>query len=108
MTLANPSREGDSWRPGDEPLIAEGVRGVWFDKPDAVYLTFLYAVRPGSGDVGRMLDNLPKDRKVIVPTVLSGRLDGMLRRRNFQMEMVRPGSSPFGEPYFAMVRSVVR
>lgn len=106
-TLTNGSKEGGSWKPGDEPIIAEGVRGVWFDKPEAIYLTFLYAMQPGNGDVGRMLDGLPKDRKIIVPEVLSGRLEEMLRRRNFQMELVNQQGA-FDQPFFAMVRTPVR
>jgi hypothetical protein len=34
--------------------------------------------------VGRWLDTLPMDRKVVVPAVVSGRLAGMLARRGFE------------------------
>jgi len=37
--------------------------------------------RPGA--VGAWLDQLPRDRKVIVPSVVSARLAGMLQRRGF-------------------------
>jgi hypothetical protein len=36
------------------------------------------------GAVGRWLDWLPRDRTVLVPAVVSGRLAGMLERRGFR------------------------
>jgi hypothetical protein len=47
------------------------VRGVLSDTPRI----------PGA--VGRWLDTLPHDRRVIVPAVISDRLRGMLARRGF-------------------------
>lgn len=105
-TLVNPSSLGANWQPGQEPEIAEGVRGIWFDRPDAIYLTFFYAVNPGNGDVSRMLDALPPQRMVIVPTVLNERLRRMLLRRGFQEEVVgHPDDHSFG---LGNVRALVR
>lgn len=83
MNLRNPSTEGDDLTPGQEPVIADGVRGVWFDMPDGIWMPLVVAERPGSGDVGRMLDSLPRDRRVVVPGVIKHKLEGMLRRRGF-------------------------
>lgn len=67
---------------GEEEL-ALGVWGHRFDTPDGIYIPVINAIRPGSGEVGRFLDSLPRDRRVVFPTVLSERLRGMLERRGF-------------------------
>lgn len=74
---------GDTFTPGDEPVVAQGVRAFVFDTADGVYIPWIAAEREGAGDVGRYLDALPRDRRVVFPTVLSRRLAGMLRRRGF-------------------------
>lgn len=66
-----------------EDQLAPGVHGWLFDTPDGIYIPIINADHPGSGDVGRFLDSLPKDRAVKFPTVLSAVLRGMLLRRGF-------------------------
>lgn len=66
-----------------EELLAAGVYGSRFDTPEGIYLPVISAARPGTGDVGRFLDALPKDRRVVFPTVMSPILRGMLLRRGF-------------------------
>lgn len=70
--------------PGEEPLVAPGVRAMVFDTPEGIYIPMIIADREGSGDVGRYLDSLPKDRRLVFPTVISARLRGMLERRGFR------------------------
>lgn len=54
-------------------------RGKWLE------IRAILAGQPRTpGDVGRWLDALPTDRKIIVPAVVSPRLAGMLERRGFQ------------------------
>lgn len=53
------------------------------------------AERPGRGDVARYLDSLPKNRRVVFPTVISALLRGMLQRRGF--ELTSEWSPEFGE-----------
>ena len=68
---------------GNEPLIAPGVRGDVHDTPAGLYIPIIFAEREGGGDVGRYLDALPRDRRVVFPCVISVRLAGMLVRRGF-------------------------
>ena len=66
--------------------IAPGVDGYTVDLGDkGLYVPLLMAKRPGNGDVGRYLDSLPLDRRVVVPGVISGILEGMLERRGFSL-----------------------
>ena len=55
------------------------------DVDGALYVPIIEAERPGSGDVGRYLDSLPRDRRVVIPNVMSERLAGMLERRGFTL-----------------------
>ncbi len=65
--------------------LAPGVLGYTVDMPDGTLnIPYIQAERPGSGDVARYLDSLPRDRRVCVPCVLSERLWMMLERRGFQ------------------------
>lgn len=64
-------------------LLAAGVLGYTVEEDDELYIPVIMAVEEGSGDVGRYLDALPKDRTVKVPEVASERLRGMLERRGF-------------------------
>jgi hypothetical protein len=66
-----------------EELLAAGVYGWRFDTPEGIYFPVISAARPGTGDVGRFLDALPKDRRVVFSTVMSVILRGMLLRRGF-------------------------
>lgn len=83
MTLQGACEEGVVFQPGQEPELGPGVRGVLFDQEDRIVIAVLYATEPGSGDVGRYLDALPKDRLIIFSCVISPRLRGMLERRGY-------------------------
>ena len=63
--------------------LAPGVVGYTVDVGPDLYVPLIEASKPGSGDVGRYLDSLPRDRRVVVPNVISARLEGMLARRGF-------------------------
>ncbi len=63
--------------------IAPGVVGYTMERPEALYIPFIQAVREGSGDVGRFLNSLPMTQTIRVPNVVSSRLEGMLKRRGF-------------------------
>jgi hypothetical protein len=75
---------GSYYEPGQEPLVAPGVRAIMFDVPEGIYVPFVMAASQGAGDVGRWLDGLPPDRRIVFPSVLSARLRGMLQRRGYQ------------------------
>jgi len=79
--ILNWSKEGEPLIPGQEPVLANGVRGCAFDMPNGIYIPMIAADKPGSGDVGRFLDALPKDRRVVFPTVISQELAASLPRR---------------------------
>lgn len=64
--------------------LAPGVYGWTRDTHDgALEIASLRAAHEGDGAVGRYLDALPTDRRVIVPLVTNPRLAGMLARRGF-------------------------
>lgn len=64
--------------------LAPNVLGYTIDgDDDSLWIPVIQAADEGAGDVGRYLDTLPHDRRVVVPTVLSSRLAGMLHRRGF-------------------------
>lgn len=67
-----------------EHELAPGVYGWTRDLSDgSLEIPSLRAESEGSGAVGRYLDGLPKDRKIVVPLVTNPRLAGMLERRGF-------------------------
>lgn len=83
--------------------LAPGVRGYTVDMGEqGLYIPLIDAEAPGSGDVGRYLDSLPKDRRVVVPNVISARLAGMLDRRGFVV--VQEWAEQFGEYVECYVR----
>ena len=43
----------------------------------------VFSDRPGEGNMGKFLDSLPRDRRVVFPTVVNSVLEGMLARRGF-------------------------
>jgi len=54
---------------------------------DTLWLS-LFAIEPhelGQGHASAFLDRLPRDRRVLVPNVLSGKLSAMLERRGFHL-----------------------
>jgi hypothetical protein len=64
--------------------VAPGVLAEVIDDGGPLEVRSVLADEPGvPGAVGRWLDTLPRDRKVIVPAVVSPRLAGMLVRRGF-------------------------
>lgn len=79
----------------DYPRVAPGVRGEVVERQVPVvgrdlkgldrytFVNIVVAEREGNGDVGRWLDSLPRDHVVIVTSVISERLKGMLERRGF-------------------------
>lgn len=85
-----------------EVNIAPGVHGQVFDTPNGIYIPVISADNPGSGDVARFLDGLPKDRDIKFTCVLSPILRGMLLRRGY----VDAGefSEEFGENVDVMIR----
>ena len=85
-----------------EQVLAPGVHGWLFDTPNGIYIPIITADRPGSGEVGRFLDGLPKDRDVKFPCVLSPILRGMLLRRGFV------DGEEFSEDYGETVDLMVR
>ena len=66
-----------------QPLAA-GVWGLTRDDPDgSLVVVMIVAEQEGTGAVGKYLDALPVDRRVIVEACISLRLAGMLERRGF-------------------------
>ena len=64
--------------------LAPGVMGYATCGPGGeVYVPFIEATKPGTGDVGRFLDSLAPGTKV--PNVISGQLVGMLERRGWML-----------------------
>lgn len=65
--------------------VADGVLADVLDNGVWVEVRGVMASEPRvPGAVGRWLDMLPTDRRVIVPAVISERLEGMLDRRGFK------------------------
>jgi hypothetical protein len=64
-------------------MLAPGVYGYAIECERGLYIPWIAAESEGSGIVGKFLDELPRDRRVVFPTVLSDRLAGMLLRRGF-------------------------
>lgn len=80
--------QGDAVVPGAEPWLSFGVRGTAFDLgADGIYIPLISAEWPGNGDVSRFLNGLTRARRVVVPTVISGKLRSMLLRRGFVDEI---------------------
>lgn len=64
--------------------LAPGVFGFTRTEPDGtLVIPMIAAKHPGAGDVGRYLDGLPTNRRIIVEACISIRLAGMLKRRGF-------------------------
>ena len=71
---------------GNERL-ADGVLGYSADTDHGLYIPFIMAEVQGDGRVGKYLDSLPRDRRVVFPTILSMRLAEMLIRRGFHSDI---------------------
>lgn len=63
--------------------LGPGVSGYSVDTEAGLYIPVVQASNPGNGDVGRWLDSLPKDRRIVFASVFSTRLVGMLERRGW-------------------------
>lgn len=63
--------------------VAPGVLGYTVDHEGELWIPTIYAEHERNGDVGRYLDTLPTDRRVVVPNVVNPILRGMLQRRGF-------------------------
>jgi hypothetical protein len=67
--------------------VAPGVLAHVIDRGKWLEVRSVMAATPRvPGAVGRWLDTLPADRKVVVSAVVSGRLASMLHRRGFTAE----------------------
>jgi hypothetical protein len=76
------SRENSPLIPGQEELIAPGVRGyAILGETGKINIPLVIAEREGSGDVGRFIDSLSS--RCVFPCVISLRLALMLFRRGF-------------------------
>lgn len=99
MELRANAKDGDPCFPGQEPEIAPGVRGyVMEDQKGVFWIPLIRASTPGNGDVGRFLDDLPTDRSIVFPTILSPKLQGMLHRRGFKTILVEGAEAMKREP----------
>lgn len=81
MAITHWSKVGETVQPGQEPEIAPGVRGIAFDMFDGIYIPLIRGERIGT--VSPFLDDLPTDRRVVFPNVVSAKLRDMLTRRGF-------------------------
>ena len=78
----------DAGDPHPLAKLAPGIFGYAILGLDgSLYVPFIMSEQEGSGVVGKWLDALPTDRRVVFPIVLSGRLAGMLERRGFHVEI---------------------
>jgi hypothetical protein len=83
--------------------LAPGVLGYTVDMPDgSLNIPLIQAEHEGSGEVGRWIDALPVNRRIVFPTVISARLQGMLERRGYHPE--QEWVEEFGEWANLMVR----
>ena len=70
--------------PGNEPILAPGVRGYQIEvRKGEVYIPLIAAEEEGSGLVSQFLDALPTSVTVKFPNVVNGKFVGMLKRRGF-------------------------
>lgn len=77
------SRKGEPLVPGQEPKLAEGVSGYTMRSHGWYYIPVVAADHPGSGDVSRFLDGLPRDENIRFATVMNPILAAALERRGF-------------------------
>ena len=79
------TREGSILKP--TARLAPGIFGYAVKTKGGTYIPFIAAEHQGDGTVGKWLNELPSDRRIVFPTVLSARLAGMLKRRGFREEI---------------------
>lgn len=63
--------------------LGVGVYGYSVETENGLYIPVVQAQHEGNGDVGRWLDSLPTDRRIVFASVFSPRLAGMLERRGW-------------------------
>jgi hypothetical protein len=80
---------GEDFRP--PPRVAPGVLAFIHEVAGMLVIPSVIAERPGSGDVARWLDTLPRRRGVVFVEVMSDRLAEMLARRGFRRGHMRFG-----------------
>lgn len=68
---------------GDLPEISNGVFGDIVERGDYIFINIVWSAVEGQGNVGRWLNSLPTNKKIVVPAVVSAKFAGMLRRRGF-------------------------
>lgn len=78
------TRVGETRRYLEAPLI-----GTLIERTERVaYLCDIVSGDEGKGHVGRLIDRLKTEYDVLVaPNVISARLEGILERRGFEMEI---------------------
>lgn len=69
----------------DLEQLAPGVQGYTLDLEGQLWVPLVISEDPGQGNVSRYLDNLPRNRTVRFPNVISPRLERMLERRGFRL-----------------------
>lgn len=74
--------------PGNEPVLAPGVRGIAMELDGRIFIPLIRAERPGSGDVGRFLSSLSP--RCVITTIISAQLEAMLRRRGWRLVVDGP------------------
>lgn len=83
--------------------IGPDVMGYTVDLAErGLYVPLVEATNPGNGDVGRFIDSLPTDRRIVFPNVISAKLEGMLRRRGYHDD--KEYSEDFAEWVHLLVR----
>ncbi len=108
MPLPGASRKGARIVPGHEPEIAPGIRGILFDRADGIYIPLIRSVNPDQGVVSKFVDDLPTDRKVIFPCVMSPALEHILTKRGFKFKVIELGNEDEGDPEPVAVECMVR
>jgi hypothetical protein len=73
----------------------EGVHGYAIqDDVGALWIPVVMGMPPGAGHTSAFLNDVPRDRAIIVPTVTNRQLRDMLVRRGFAPAMVLPPRMP--------------
>lgn len=76
------SLSGTPFNLAREQPIAPGVLGYAIEEKGRIFIPLIIAEHEGDGAVGRFLDSLSS--RCVIPTVTSGRLAGMLKRRGWK------------------------
>lgn len=87
--MTPPSHPWARWAGSEHRLplyhLGPGVIGRAFHRKDGLtYIQFIEAEHPSSGDVGRFLDRLSPECRIVC--VVNDQLRAMLKRRNWRLE----------------------